>query len=95
MAESTEVIHHPKQTHFVVQIGSDIAHLDYTLKGSVIDMHHPVVPPALRGKNIAGQLAKAAFDFAREQQLQVIPSCSYIARYAERYPEAGKLIDKS
>ena len=92
MAKELELSHEPDKARFIIQLGDEIAHLDYTLNGSVMDMHHTFVPPALRGKNIAGQLAKAAFDYAREQQLQVLPSCSYIARYAERHSEAGALV---
>lgn len=95
MAEPTAVVHQPEQARFIIQLEGELAHLDYALNGSVMDIHHTFVPPALRGKNIAGQLAKAAFDYAGGQALQVIPSCSYIGRYAERYPEAGALIQQT
>ena len=92
MAEPTTVIHQSGQSRFVIQLGDTVAQLDYVLAGRSMDIQHTFVPPALRGKNLAAQLARAAFDFAAAQALQVIPSCSYIARYAERHPDAAKLI---
>jgi len=55
-------------------------------------IHHTFVPVELRGRNFAGHLAKAAFDHARTEGFKIIPRCSYIARYAERFPEAGARI---
>ncbi len=52
-----------------------------------IDMHHTFVPNELRGKGVAAVLAKEALSYAKEQQLKVIPSCSYIAVYLQRHPQ--------
>jgi predicted GNAT family acetyltransferase len=86
------VRHSADHTRFEIRIGAATAVLDYHLAGKVMTIHHTFVPVELRGQNIAGILAKAAFDTARKEGLQIIPQCSYIARYAERFPEAGALI---
>ncbi|MGJ8637787.1 MAG: GNAT family N-acetyltransferase [Opitutaceae bacterium] len=86
------VSHHIQKSRFEINIDDANARLDYHLTDGSMVITHTFVPPELRGKRIAGLLAKAAFDFARTENLRVVPQCSYIAVYAERNPEAGALI---
>jgi len=45
-----------------------------------------------RGRGIAEKLCKAAFEYAKQHQLTVIPSCSYISdAYLKRHPEYRSL----
>ncbi|CAA6693377.1 MULTISPECIES: GNAT family N-acetyltransferase [unclassified Lentimonas] len=88
------VIHLPDHSRFEINVDDATAVLEYHLVDQVMTIHHTFVPVELRGQNIAGILAKAAFDCARADGLQVIPQCSYIASYARRFPEAGALILK-
>jgi GCN5-related N-acetyl-transferase len=37
-------------------------------------------------------LAKAGLKYAREQRLQVIPKCEFVASYIERHPEFAHLL---
>jgi predicted GNAT family acetyltransferase len=92
MASESTVLHRPDRFCFEIQIGAYITVLEYQLVDGIMTIHHTYVPMELRGKGLAGQLAKAAFDFARAEGLQVIPACSYIATYAKRFPEAGALV---
>ena len=88
-------VHHlTDHSRFEIHIGEATAVLEYELAGTVMTIHHTFVPVELRGQNIAGQLAKAAFDTARSEQLHVMPQCSYIASYAKRFPEAERLLLK-
>lgn len=86
------VTHNTTEFRFEMAIGEAIAQLEYSMNASIMTIHHTYVPDAGRGKGVAGHLAKAAFDFARYQQLKVIPACSYITAYARRHPEAAELI---
>ncbi len=88
------VLHSADHSRFEISIGGATAVLEYDLVGTLMTIHHTFVPVELRGQNIAGQLAKAAFDYARSEELQVVPQCSYIASYAKRFPDAGALVQK-
>ena len=44
----------------------------------VLDLYHTEVPPAGRGKGIAGQLLAGVFRHAQEVGVAVRPSCSYV-----------------
>ena len=88
MSESTQVEHNAQQQCFSTVVDGYKAVLEYRAVGAdTIDMHHTFVPNELRGKGIAAVLAKEALAYAKEQQLKVIPSCSYIAVYLQRHPQ--------
>ncbi|MFQ3225908.1 MAG: putative GNAT family acetyltransferase [Lentimonas sp.] len=86
------VLHCADHSRFEICIDDATAVLEYHLIGKIMTIHHTFVPVELRGQNIAGILATAAFDSARSEGLQVVPQCSYIATYAKRHPEAEALI---
>ena len=52
---------------------------------------HTVVPLAIGGRGIAGDLVKHALDFARSEGLKVLPQCSYAADYIRKHPEYADL----
>ena len=89
-----KVLHLPTHSRFEINVDDATAVLEYHLDNQVMTIHHTFVPVELRGQSIAGILAKAAFDTARAERLQVVPQCSYIANYAKRFPEAGALLLK-
>jgi len=68
------------------------AELVYERRGDVLDITHTYTPPALRGRELAARLTEAAFAFARENGLRVMPTCSYTALWVERHPEALDIV---
>lgn len=64
----------------------------YELSGEVMTFTHTVVPPALRGRGIAGRLVAGALDDAQARGLKVVPACSYVARYIADRPELRDLL---
>ena len=88
MNESVQVEHNLQKQCFSVLIDGYQGLLEYrTVDEQTLDFHHTFVPDELRGKGIASILAKAAFSYAKDHQLKVIPSCSYIATYMQRHPQ--------
>ncbi len=67
--------------------------LEYIMVNSnTMNMIHTFVPVELRGRQIAASLVKAGLDFAEENNLKVIPSCSYVRTYINRNNKFKKLI---
>merc|ERR1712004_957883 len=65
----------------------ELAVLEYELpRKGVMDMTHTGVPVSLRGRGIAGLLAKAAFDHCVNQDLKMILSCTYLQKYYNDHP---------
>lgn len=81
------VIHNPAESRFEIDVEGNLAVLDYVLTNNVISFTHTDVPKPIEGRGIAGKLVQRGLDYAREENLKVIPACSYVARYVERHPE--------
>lgn len=45
----------------------------------VMDIVHTYVPRSMRGKGIAADLCNAAFNHAKENSLEIVPTCTYIS----------------
>src|SRR6266536_1560224 len=72
---------------FEVGSGDDVAFLTYEIDGDTIALMHTKVPEQLSGRGIAGELAQAAFDFARGAEVareSHLPLRRQVARAASR-----------
>lgn len=69
------------------------AELVYRIQDGRLVIDHTGVPQAIGGKGIAGELVKAALDYARASGLRVVPACSYSAVYVQKHPEYADLVD--
>lgn len=88
MTEQTTVKHDTAGSRFCVKLGGYEACLMYRRSGKELDLYHTYVPEVFRGRGVAEQLCKAAFEYAKANRLTVIPSCSYISdAYLKRHPE--------
>jgi predicted GNAT family acetyltransferase len=90
---SVEVEHNPGKHRFEVKVEGELALLEYHIAGKKITMYHTEVPPAAGGKGIGGRLAAAALDFARAENLTVVPQCSFVADYIQRKPQYADLLN--
>ncbi len=77
---------------FSVEEDEAEAVLLYRQEGNVIDIYHTFTPEKLRGRGIAGKLAEAAFEYAKKNNLKVIPTCPYIPKFLETHPEWKKVV---
>lgn len=80
-----QVIHDPERQRFEVTLEGHTAYLEYESDGKEMDITHTIVPTLLEGRGIASALMKQALIYADEQQLKVIPICSFAAAYMRRH----------
>ncbi|TDS17356.1 GNAT family N-acetyltransferase [Sphingobacterium paludis] len=83
-----ELIHMEDQSKWLalndeVQIGE----LQYERDEKTITIVHTEVEPFYRGNKVAEDLVLAAIKLARDNQLKVVPACSFAATVFERYPD--------
>ncbi|ETW08139.1 hypothetical protein H310_02479 [Aphanomyces invadans] len=85
VAPTKRVRHIPAQSQFTCEGETSqgtptalLGFLEYKIEGSQIDMRRTFVDPAGRGQGIAKLLCDEAFNFAKANSLQVVPTCSYI-----------------
>ena len=77
---------------FELEQSGDVAWLEYSLAGGVLQLIHTEVPPALRGKGIASELARTALEWARANRLKVDVVCPSVAEYLKKHPEYADLV---
>ena len=87
-----EVIHDIAKQKFYAVIDDLESHLEYVKVNNVLNLIHTYVPNALRGKGIASKIVKVALTYAEENNLKIIPSCSYVAAYIQRHKEYEELL---
>jgi predicted GNAT family acetyltransferase len=86
------VIHNSEAKQFLVELPGAEAILHYQEPGGgVLDFYSTFVPPEGRGQGLARLLTEAALRYARENDLKVHASCSYVAKYFENHPEVSAL----
>lgn len=59
----------------------------------VVDFQHTFVDEQLRGQGASDALAKAGLDWAREENLRVRTSCTYMAKFVSQHPEYQELLE--
>lgn len=84
--------HDSQQQQFQLEYQGHVARVIYTLDGSTMTITHTLVPEAIGGQGIAGQLTRAALEHARSAGLGVVAHCSYAAAYLRRHPEFQDLV---
>lgn len=84
--------HSQKQRRFEIDCNGHTAFLEYMIAEGVMDILHTNVPAELEGKGMASALVKQALDYARENHLSVVPSCSFAETYMIRHKEYEDLL---
>ena len=82
-----EIIHEPENNLFKTVVDGSVAYVTYIIRDGKFDIRHTIVPPEIGGRGIAAQLVKTAYNYALEQHLQPIATCSYAVIWLQRHPE--------
>lgn len=94
-AQPLNIEHEEAARRFCVKLSGYEACLMYRRTGNEMDLYHTYVPEVFRGRGIAERLCRAAFEYAKQAQLAVVPSCSYISgAYLKRHPEYEPLVKR-
>jgi predicted GNAT family acetyltransferase len=72
--------------------GGAIAFLTYRMKDGAVEYVHSETPPELRGRGLAGALAKFALERDKAAGRKVIPTCPFVKTYIDRHPEYAALV---
>ncbi|OAH52842.1 GNAT family acetyltransferase [Domibacillus aminovorans] len=74
-----ETIQHKEGMFYIEKEGKRVAEITYVPAGEgKINANHTYVSEELRGGGVAGQLLDALVTYARENNLKIIPTCSYV-----------------
>ncbi len=86
-----EVVHNPTESRFETWIDGNLSKLDYIQDEKNFVITHVGVHPSLRGQGVAGRIVEVGLAYARENNLRVVPMCSYAAAFIRRHPEYAEL----
>ena len=77
-----------KQGSFYIELdGKQVAELDLSIENNLINAYHTGVRKELEGQGVAGKLFDELVKYARENELKIIPTCSYILAKFRRNPD--------
>jgi predicted GNAT family acetyltransferase len=82
-------------SRFELEEDGETAYLEFELdRAGWITLWHTEVPQALRGRGLAGELAKTALEYARDNHLKVDVICPSVANFLSKNPEFQGLVGK-
>jgi predicted GNAT family acetyltransferase len=77
-----------KGAFYVEESGTRLAEMTFSKAGtSMIIIDHTQVSDALRGKNTGKQLVAAAVEYARKNQIKILPLCPFAKSVFDKTPD--------
>jgi predicted GNAT family acetyltransferase len=77
-----------------MQDGKRLAEMTYTVAGSRVIIDHTQVDDSLRGKGIGAKLVGAAVDWARQDNVKLMPLCPYAKSVFDKTPDYSDVLAK-
>jgi len=88
-------IEHGENRFFIETDGEKLAEITYVHSGDKqITVDHTYVSEKLRGQKIGNQLVEKVVEFARQENLKIVPECSFVVREFEKNKEYQDIIAK-
>ena len=78
---------HHAGSFYVEEDGKRVAEMRYLIRDGIMNIYHTEVSPKLGGHNIGFELVETGVKFARENNLQILPTCSFARSVFDRTPE--------
>lgn len=88
------VTHNEAAARFETQLDGQLGVVAYQRRNNTLFFTHTEVPGKFQGLGVAGKLAHSALEYARDNNLTIVPLCSYIAAYVRRHPEYQTLVSR-
>jgi predicted GNAT family acetyltransferase len=92
------MLNHEKSGHrgaFVwMQDGKRLAEMTYTVAGSRVIIDHTQVDDSLRGQGIGAKLVRGAVDWARTDNVKLMPLCPYAKSVFDKTPDYSDVLAK-
>jgi predicted GNAT family acetyltransferase/glutaredoxin len=92
-ADEAEVVDVPEARRYELRLGGRMVGLAaYRRRDGRIAFTHTEVDESCTGRGFGSRLAAVALENAKQEGLDVIPLCPFIAHYIERHPEYEELV---
>jgi uncharacterized protein len=94
-AKNPAIIHNASKQRFEINIDGQLSVLEYTFKNHRLFLTHTEVPPALESQGLGTDLAHAALEYARQNELTVVAVCPFVQEYVGSHPEYQSFVTTS
>jgi uncharacterized protein len=85
--------HEVTRSRFEIEESGEVAYLEFDRDSQGwMTIWHTEVPPAMRGRGVAGELAQTAFEYAKQHHLRVDVICPLAAGFLAKHPEYEALV---
>jgi predicted GNAT family acetyltransferase len=83
------------RSRFEIEEGGQVAYLEFeTDSQGWMTIWHTEVPPAMRGRGVASELAQTAFEYAKQHGFRVDVICPLAADFLSKHPEYNITVGK-
>lgn len=91
-----EVQLNSQKNRFELEVDHIIAVIEFEkIEPNILDLIHTVVPKELGGQGIGSKLVKGTLQYIRDNNLKLIPTCSFVENYISKHPEWNDLVAES
>src|ERR1700687_1329282 len=94
-AQSSPVVHNTANQRFEMDVDGQLSVLEYTFKNHRLFLTHIEVPPTLEDQGLGTELAYAALEYARQNELTVVAICPFVQEYVGSHPEYQSFVTTS
>ncbi len=85
-----------RSNEFLIRLDAGkYAYIKYHLGANALHIDSTFVPDEHRGRGLAETLLRAVTEYARRNNLKIVPVCSYAKRYFEMHREHENLLVKA
>ena len=89
-----KVIHEEENERFVIYKNGKEVFVEYLPKEGELNLYHTHTDVELRGQGLAALVVRAALDYVKENNLKVVPTCSYVQSFISKNDEYKELVAK-
>jgi predicted GNAT family acetyltransferase len=82
-----------QRSRFETTVDGVTAFLTFHRNGKRLVLIHTETPQALEGRGVGSALVRFALDYARSNDLTVVPQCPFVRSYLERHPDEAATLD--
>ena len=82
-----EIINDKQGSRFVLDVDGLEVYPLYAEDKETIDLYSTYTQPQLRGQGLDEKVVLAAFEYAKEKNFKVIPSCWYVRKFLDKHIE--------
>ena len=90
--EKINVVNNKDKQRYELNLGTDIAYMEYRFQNDTKVLMHTYVPEKYRGKGNAMKFIQQVLDDIRKAKAQVMVNCAAVSRFVKEHPEYNDLV---